>query len=106
MGFGGLRVANIFALRSTDPDVLYTHPDPVGPDNDDAIVMSCEGAGLVVCAWGGHGNLQQRGSAVLRLLFDAGYEPRYLQMNADGTPRHPLYVGYSVVPKLWSSGAF
>lgn len=101
MGYGGLRVANIFALRSTDPSALYIEQDPVGPDNDAAILESVAGAGLVVCAWGAHGNLHDRGLAVLRLLRDAGVTPHYLHMNRDGTPKHPLYVGYDVQPKAW-----
>jgi len=101
MGFGGLRVANIFALRSTDPSALYTNDDPVGPENDAAILESLAGAGLVVCAWGGHGNLNQRGQAVLNLIRSVGIVPHYLKLNNDGTPKHPLYVGYDVKPKAW-----
>lgn len=61
MGFGGVRVANIFALMSTDPAALRGHRDPVGPDNDAAILQSVAGAGIVICAWGAMGKLHQRG---------------------------------------------
>lgn len=101
MGFGGLRVANIFALRSTDPAALYQHDEPVGPGNDAAIIESVAGAGIVVCAWGGHGNLNDRGAAVLALLRGAGVIPHYLKLNGDGTPKHPLYVAYNVQPTAW-----
>ena len=101
MGFGGVCVANIFALRSTDPAALYQHADPVGPDNDAAIIKSVAEAGIVVCAWGGHGNLNDRGAAVLALLREAGVVPHYLKLNNDGTPAHPLYVAYKIQPKEW-----
>lgn len=102
MGFGGLRVANIFALRSTDPSALYQHADPIGPGNDAAILESVTGAGLVICAWGGHGILNGRGAAVLSMLRRAGITPHYLKLNNDGTPKHPLYVGYDVKPQVWN----
>lgn len=102
MGYGGLRVANIFALRSTDPDALYQHADPVGPQNDAAILESVNGAGIVICAWGGHGKLNDRGAFVLGLLREAGVIPHYLKLNGDGTPKHPLYVGYADRPVAWS----
>ena len=32
-GFGGYRMLNAFAYRSTKPAVLFSDPDPVGPEN-------------------------------------------------------------------------
>lgn len=101
MGFGGVSVVNIFALRSTDPTALYKHPDPVGPLNDEAILKWVSNAGIVVCAWGGHGHLHGRGQAVQKLLKNAGVVAHYLKLNKDGTPKHPLYVGYDIAPTPW-----
>ena len=98
MGYGGLVVCNIFAYRSTDPDALYALNDPVGPDNDAAIIEQASQAGLVVCGWGKHGALHGRGTAVLNLLRQAGITPYALRINGDGSPQHPLYVGYAQQP--------
>lgn len=98
MGFGGLRVVNIFAYRSTDPVALYQQEDPVGPENDAAILDAAKGAGLVICAWGKHGNYKGRGLQVVQMLTDAGVQSHYLQLNQDGTPKHPLYVSYDLKP--------
>lgn len=98
MGFGGLVVCNIFAWRSTDPGALYSLDDPVGPDNDAAILAQASRAGLVVCGWGKHGALHGRGNAVLAMLRSAGVKPHALQINGDGSPKHPLYVGYQHEP--------
>lgn len=99
LGYGGLRVANIFAYRSTDPRALYAIEDPVGPDNDAAILEMVKGSGLVICGWGGHGKLLGRGHRVLRLLLDVGVEANCLAQNTDGQPGHPLYLAYGVQPR-------
>ena len=101
MGYGGLQVCNIFAWRSTDPSALYGLEDPVGPDNDEAILAAAGESGLVVCGWGTHGNLMGRGEAVLRLLRAQGVVPHALKINEDGTPGHPLYVSYQTQPAPW-----
>ena len=101
MGFGGLRVVNIFGFRSTDPNGLYREPEPIGADNDAAILEASRDAGIVICAWGKHGELNGRGKAVLEMLRTHGIQPHYLQLNQDGTPKHPLYVKYSVPPTPW-----
>lgn len=97
-GFGAMSVANIFALRSTDPMGLYTHPDPVGPDNDTAIIELTTEADLVVCGWGIHGVLNRRGDTVRQMLDRAGVEPRCLLLTDNGQPGHPLYVSYAAKP--------
>jgi hypothetical protein len=98
MGYGGLVVCNIFAFRSTDPAALYEQADPVGPDNDRAIASQAAEAELVICGWGRHGALHGRGDAVISLLRSAGIQPHALRLNADGSPQHPLYVGYDQMP--------
>jgi hypothetical protein len=98
MGFGRLEVANIFALRSTNPKALYLVDDPIGADNDEAIVSAARNCTLVVCAWGTHSKLNGRGEQVLNLLKSAGVTPSCLGINADKSPKHPLYVGYDVLP--------
>lgn len=100
-GYGGLVVVNLFALRSTDPAALYEHADPVGPDNDEHIAKSCQNAGIVVCAWGTHGKHAKRADYVRSLLYYFDVVTHCLGENKDGSPKHPLYVGYAVEPHEW-----
>ena len=84
-----LTVVNLFALRSTDPAALLAHPDPIGPENDDAIMKAVACADYVVAAWGVHGSIRGRGVAVRQLIL----KPlRCLGLTKSGHPRHPLYV--------------
>ena len=98
-GFGGLAVTNLFALRSTDPAALKRTADPVGPDNDAAIVRAADACEWTVAAWGTHGSLRGRSAAVLKLL--AGREVHALKLTASGVPCHPLYLGYDLKPFVW-----
>lgn len=93
-GYNGITVANLFALRSTDPKALYRHPDPVGPANDEVIeaFATALGTGLVVVAWGQHGAYRNRGLIVLERLVAAGVQPMRLgPATKGGHPWHPLY---------------
>jgi len=99
-GYGGLIVTNIFAWRDTDPELMKAQDDPIGPDNDVAILESARRAGLVVCAWGNHGEHMGRGAAVREML--RGLPLHYLKISkSTGQPWHPLYIGYSVKPTTW-----
>jgi hypothetical protein len=86
-GFGGLVMLNLFAFRSTDPQVLREVADPIGPHNDGWIESETRRR-EVICCWGVHGTLKDRDSAVLKTLRGA----KCLGTTKDGHPRHPLYL--------------
>lgn len=86
-GFAGLTVANLFAWRSTQRAVLKTLADPVGPENDAAILAAADRANAVVCAWGIDGVIGGRSEAVMRLLVGRNL----FALTANGQPVHPLY---------------
>jgi hypothetical protein len=54
-GYGGLRMANLFAYVSSNPKDLKKKKvsDPIGIDNDRHIKELSKGAGITVVAWGG-----------------------------------------------------
>lgn len=99
-GYGGIVVRNLFALRATDPAVLKTHPEPIGPENNYWLLSGSTDA-LTVCAWGVHGALGGRAIRVLRLLGAGGVQLRHLGLTKAGHPRHPLYLPKTAAPALW-----
>lgn len=103
-GFGRLVVVNLFALRATSPAVLRQVADPMGSDNDAAILAAAEGAAMVLCGWGGHGRLHGRGEAVEAMLRARGHPLWHLGLTQGGAPRHPLYVSGAVAPQRWEAG--
>lgn len=105
-GYAGLIVTNIFAYRSTDPQKLYSDAfgysvphDIVGPENDTTIQEVAKDATLVVCAWGVHGKLLDRGKRVVEIL-KANSIPLYcLGVTKEGHPKHPLYTAAVTLPR-------
>jgi hypothetical protein len=101
MGFGGLEVVNIFAYRATDPGQMLSQKDPIGPDNNQAILDAIKGSGMVVCAWGNHGGHLNRGKEVATMLREYKIPLYCLKTSQGGHPGHPLYIGYGVKPVVW-----
>lgn len=104
LGFGGFRVCNLFAWRETSPALLKKAAAPVGPENDAVLRDSAAwvgDGGLLLCAWGVHGNHLGRDAEVLALLRDTGRPLAHLGLTKDGHPRHPLYRPYAVRPEAW-----
>lgn len=101
-GYGGVLVANLYALRSTDPAALLTHPDPVGPANDDVLstMFDAQGIGLVVAGWGTKAG-PQRVQAITGAAYKAGRDIHAVAITKGGHPQHPLYVKDDATPVVF-----
>ena len=98
-GFGAVEVANLFALRATDPRDLVRARRRVGPRNDEILAEVAARADAIVVAWGVHGGLDGRDRAVAHML--GGRALRCLGRTRAGQPRHPLYVRRDVTTVPW-----
>ena len=89
-GYGTLLVANLFALRGTNPNILRTVDDPVGENNMATIRAVAKEVDKVVVAYGVQGAYLDQDKAVLAMLEDI--DLYCLGTTDGGYPRHPLYV--------------
>ncbi|MBK0325978.1 DUF1643 domain-containing protein [Rhodobacteraceae bacterium F11138] len=105
LGFGAFQVTNIFAWRDTDPRKMRAAADPVGPENDAAILSGARWADQVVAAWGTHGAHLDRGAQVKSLLRGCGMPLYHLGLSKAGHPKHPLYIAYAQQPEPWDMPA-
>lgn len=102
-GYDGFAVANACAYRSTSPAGLLTVDDPVGPRNHEAILELAAGVAQIIIGHGKlPGKLQIHARRAVGLLLKAGYLLHALDFNADGSPRHPLFLRKTLTPKLWA----
>lgn len=93
-GAGGLLMTNLFAYRATYPKDMKAQRDPVGPDNDAALLAAASLASIVVGAWGTDGDYRARAWMVKRLLKD--FELHAIKLTKGGHPCHPLRLPYSL----------
>lgn len=98
-GYGGVRMLNAFALRSTDPKALFKHPDPVGPENTIEFLKSVA-LDPTIAAWGGNIQVRRwrhwyRGHDIAAAILTL----QCFQKTKDGHPSHPLYLDSTVLPQ-------
>lgn len=118
-GFGALCMTNAFAWRDTDPKAMKQADWPEGEMRPSVhplasvwdmdvktfidwniyfLLKSARGAGLVVAAWGTHGKHVARHWTLISELERVGIDLHCLGVNADGTPKHPLYLAKNLLP--------
>lgn len=109
-GYEGIKVTNLFALRSIDPNALYAAKDPVGIQNNSYIAqtaMDCAEAGVIVCAWGNGPDrrmsnrrtiVEDRELYVLELLMPIA-RLNFLELTKLGVPSHALYKRRTLRPR-------
>lgn len=101
LGYGGIRITNIFAWRDTDPKALKRAAAPIGPDNDRIVAEASSWGDLTLCGWGAHGTHMDRGAEIAELLRSTGHRLATLGLSKAGHPRHPLYISYQTQPEPW-----
>ena len=87
-GCGGILVGNLFALRSTDPALIYKAMDPIGPENDISLLEMAKESKFIVAAWGNDGAYLGRSDFIRKLIPNM----KCFVKNKTGEPRHPLYI--------------
>jgi hypothetical protein len=102
MGFGSMIIVNLFSFRMTDSKLLNTVDNLLGDatEADAAILRAVELSEMTVCGWGKHALAAPRAQHIMTLLKNAGLQNKVmcLQLNADNSPQHPLYIGYAKQP--------
>jgi hypothetical protein len=93
-GFNAIEVVNLFAFRATKPKDMLAADDPVGPANDNHIILAAHAAGQVVCAWGPNASKSKRPRQVIDMLEGMGVQLKCLHITQDGSPGHPLMLSY------------
>jgi len=99
--YGSLVVVNLFGYCSSTPKALSTVADPIGSNNDDALLQACQSVDQIVLAWGNGGHLYDRDRQILALLHPYRDRLACLGLTRLGRPRHPLYVPRQTQPQPW-----
>lgn len=98
-GYGGIRVYNLFALRATNPHVLMSAVDPVGPLNDEWL-KTIPAHLTIVAAWGAQANFfPDRVLQVMKIIN--GRLVSVLGWTAENQPKHPLRLSKEIKLRGW-----
>lgn len=100
----GLTVANLYALRSTDPKNLWAHEDPVGEMNDYWLKSIAKEHGDIVCAWGSNAK-SDRVRQFVESMKSIDVRMWCLGVTKSGMPLHPLYIKRDTPLIPWSYDA-
>lgn len=95
LGYGGIYIGNLFALRSSSPAALLlgsklrVAKQSIGVENDKYLRELKRVAGIIVVGWGNLAQYSNRYKAVLDLLGKPVY---CFAVTKAGQPSHPLYL--------------
>tara|TARA_Y100000589_G_scaffold172388_1_gene163641 strand:+ start:1237 stop:1740 length:504 start_codon:yes stop_codon:yes gene_type:complete len=104
--YGKLKIINLFALITKNPNNLKTHYDPVGINNNQVIKSNLKyWSENIDCdlwlGWGNKGKLFSRNEQILKMLlkykklkqkrFKETFDPLIIRKTKSNNPIHPLY---------------
>lgn len=100
-GYGGIIMVNLFAYRSTNPDVLTNVDNPIGIDNEFHIDRAINYSLISIAAWGaGPKGILSYHVAEIGIKYKN--KLHVLSLTKDGSPSHPLYLPKNLKPVLWN----
>jgi len=108
LGYGGIRIVNLFAFRARNPLDLLAAADPSGPENEEVLNDLVHRRSVMV-GWGASVR-RLRIQTPITWLSDVGrmriaYGPstcwRCLGFTKSGEPRHPLMLSYDTTTQPW-----
>lgn len=85
LGYGGLRMVNLYGLITPKPKVLFAHQDPMGA-NKTYIAGAALASQEIVFCWGNFKGTEYHAKKMSELFPDA----LCFGKNKNGTPWHPL----------------
>ena len=86
-GYGRLAIVNLFAYRTSNPEILRSIDHPIGRANNSWLLRLASQSDLRVAAWGDHGRYLGRDAQIVAWLENL----QCLGLTKRGAPRHPLY---------------
>ena len=102
MGYGSMIIVNLFPFRMTDSKLLNTVPSLLSDsaEANEAILRAVALSEMSVCGWGKHPLAAPRAQHIMTLIKQKNLQQKVmcLQLNADNSPQHPLYIGYAKQP--------
>ena len=85
-GFGGVYMCNLFSFVTPYPSQLKICNDH--KENDWHLITCGNKCQEILCAWGSFKEAKERAQEVVKMMHNM----TALQINKDGSPKHPLYV--------------
>ena len=91
---GGIYVVNLFAIISSNPAIIFSVNDAVGPENDRYVREYAAKSAITVAGWGDITPLNGRDVDVIQMVPGL----KCLGKTKSGQPKHPLYVKWGTAP--------
>lgn len=104
LGYGGVVILNCGGIRETDSKLAWSQADPIGPDNLEIISeeIARHPDSTFIAGWGTPARAYGADEPIKAMFLSSGVSLFCLGVNQDGSPRHPLYVGYNIEPQEYS----
>lgn len=98
---GGCLMMNAAAIRETNRAKAMAHPEAIGRDNEIWLRTLAPLCDLHIVGYGADAKRCGGDRLVQRVFQEIGLPAYCLRVLDDGSPGHPLYIGYDTTPILY-----